>query len=151
MANIISLILKDSTPDLKEPIFYDKTEGLIFRMKLWLEVVDRIVKYFGFGWILPPLVDHYRKICNIIVFRKETMTNKVFWYLWTVYCNIFMNRVKVIQFWNAFLMSSIPPKNERKQVNQRFHSSKVEFLRSFFGGYIVLRDSFLLFWTLVVL
>ena len=27
-----------------------------------------------------------------------------------------------------------PPKNERKQLNLRYHSSKVEFLRSFFGG-----------------
>ena len=28
----------------------------------------------------------------------------------------------------------IPPKNERKQVNLRYQSSKVEFVRSFFGG-----------------
>ena len=27
-----------------------------------------------------------------------------------------------------------PPKNEQKQVNLRYHSSKVEFLRSFFWG-----------------
>ena len=27
-----------------------------------------------------------------------------------------------------------PPKNEQKQVDLRYHSSKVEFIRSFFGG-----------------
>ena len=27
-----------------------------------------------------------------------------------------------------------PPKNEQKQVNLRYHSSKVEFLRLCFGG-----------------
>ena len=33
-------------------------------------------------------------------------------------------------FWGR----QFPPKNERKQVNQRYHSRKVEFVRSFFGG-----------------
>ena len=31
------------------------------------------------------------------------------------------------------LVSSISPKNERKQVNLRYHSNKVEFFCSFFG------------------
>ena len=31
------------------------------------------------------------------------------------------------------MLSSILPKNERKQFNLRYHSSKVEFIRSFFG------------------
>ena len=31
------------------------------------------------------------------------------------------------------MVSSILPKNERKQLDLRYHSSKVEFLRSFFG------------------
>ena len=45
-----------------------------------------------------------------------------------------------------------PPKNERKQGNLRFHSSKVslskvEFVRSFFGGNVYLKKSFRLFMT----
>ena len=35
-----------------------------------------------------------------------------------------------------------PPKNERKQVDLRFHSSKVEFVFSFFGGNVGLKKSF---------
>ena len=34
----------------------------------------------------------------------------------------------------VFWCLRFPPKNERKQVNLRYHSSKVEFLRLFFGG-----------------
>ena len=34
----------------------------------------------------------------------------------------------------VFWCLRFPPKNERKQVDLRYHSSKVEFLRSFFGG-----------------
>ena len=32
-----------------------------------------------------------------------------------------------------------PPKNERKQVDLRYHSSKVEFVRSFFGRIVGLK------------
>ena len=39
------------------------------------------------------------------------------------------------------------PKKEQKQVNLRFHSSKVEFVRSFFGGNVYLKKSFRLFLT----
>ena len=35
-----------------------------------------------------------------------------------------------------------PPKNERKQFDLRFHSSKVKFVCSFFGGNISLKKSF---------
>ena len=34
----------------------------------------------------------------------------------------------------VFWCLRFPPKNKRKQVDLRYHSSKVEFLRSFFGG-----------------
>ena len=34
------------------------------------------------------------------------------------------------------------PKNERKQVNLWIHSSKVEFIRSFFGGNVGLKNTF---------
>ena len=34
----------------------------------------------------------------------------------------------------SFWCLQFPPKNERKQVNLRYHSSKVEFVCSFFGG-----------------
>ena len=33
----------------------------------------------------------------------------------------------------SFFVSSILPKNERKQFNLRYHNSKAEFFRSFFG------------------
>ena len=35
-----------------------------------------------------------------------------------------------------------PPKNERKQVNMRFHSRKVEFIHSYLGGNFGLKKSF---------
>ena len=34
----------------------------------------------------------------------------------------------------VFWCLGFPPKNEQKQVDLRYHSSKVEFARSFFGG-----------------
>ena len=37
-----------------------------------------------------------------------------------------------------------PPKNEQKQFDLRYHSSKVEFVRSFFGGNVILKKSFLI-------
>jgi hypothetical protein len=47
----------------------------------------------------------------------------------------------------SFLCLQFPPKNERKLVNLRFHNSKVEFVRLFFGGNIVLKKSFQFFLT----
>ena len=41
-------------------------------------------------------------------------------------------------------MSSISSKDERKQVDLRYHSSKVEFICSFFGTIIGLKKSLLL-------
>ena len=41
-----------------------------------------------------------------------------------------------------FWCLQFPPKNEQKQVNLRFHSSKVEFFRSFFVGNVGLKKSF---------
>ena len=41
-----------------------------------------------------------------------------------------------------FWCLQFPPKNERKQVNLRFHSSKVEFIRSFFGRNVGLKKPF---------
>ena len=38
-----------------------------------------------------------------------------------------------------------PPKNEQKQVDLRFYSSKVEFVHSFFGRNVGLKNSFRLF------
>ena len=43
-----------------------------------------------------------------------------------------------MSFWHL----QFPPKNERKQVDLRFHSSKVEFVCSFFGGNVGLKKSF---------
>ena len=40
------------------------------------------------------------------------------------------------------MVASISSKNERKLVNLRFHSSKVEFFRLFFWGYVGLKKSF---------
>ena len=39
-----------------------------------------------------------------------------------------------VDFGKSFWCLQFPPKNERKQVNLRYHTSKVEFDRSFFGG-----------------
>ena len=47
----------------------------------------------------------------------------------------------------CFWCLQFPPKNERKQVDLRFHSNKVEFVRSFFRGNIYLKKSFRLFPT----
>ena len=46
-----------------------------------------------------------------------------------------------------FWFLPFPPKNERKQIDLRFHSSKVKFGRSFFGGNVYLKKSFLI-WSL---
>ena len=50
----------------------------------------------------------------------------------------------------SFLCLQFPPKNERKQINLRFHSRKVEIVRSFFGGNIYLKKSFWLFLTFCI-
>ena len=42
--------------------------------------------------------------------------------------------LKVSYSRNVFLGRRCPPKYERKQVDLRYHSSKVEFVCSFFGG-----------------
>ena len=43
----------------------------------------------------------------------------------------------------SFWCLQFSPKTEQKQVNLRFHSSKVEFIRMFFGGNVVgLKKSF---------
>ena len=45
----------------------------------------------------------------------------------------------------SFRRLQFPPKNEGKQINLRYHSSKIEFVSSFFGGIkdtiICFRDS----------
>ena len=50
-----------------------------------------------------------------------------------------------------FWCLQFPPKNEQKQVNLRFHSSKIEFIRLFFGGNVYLKNSFRLFLTFTCL
>ena len=57
------------------------------------------------------------------------------------------HRLKVRLFQNVFLVSSISSKNERKQVDLRFHISKVEFVCSFFGENVYLKKLFRLFLT----
>ena len=47
----------------------------------------------------------------------------------------------------SFWCLQFPPKNQPKQVNLRFHSSKVEFVRLFFGGNVYLKKSFQIFLT----
>ena len=44
----------------------------------------------------------------------------------------------------------VSSKSEQKQVNLRFHSCKVEFVRTFFGGNIGLKKSFWLFLTFLI-
>ena len=45
---------------------------------------------------------------------------------------------RLISKW-FFWCLQFSPKNEQKQVNLRFHSSKVEFVPSFFGGKVCLK------------
>ena len=47
----------------------------------------------------------------------------------------------------SFCWLQFPPKNEQKQVDLRFQSSKVVFVCLFFGGNIYLKKSFRLFLT----
>ena len=47
----------------------------------------------------------------------------------------------------SFWCLQFPPKNERKQVDLKFHSSKVEFICLFFGWNVYLKKSFRLFLT----
>ena len=42
----------------------------------------------------------------------------------------------------SFWCLQFPPKNEQKQVNLRFHNSKLEFVHLFFGGNVGLKKSF---------
>ena len=56
------------------------------------------------------------------------------WFFPLYYQRVYICRqLKVSQFRNVFLVSSILPKNELKQFGLRYHSSKVEFFRLFFG------------------
>ena len=45
----------------------------------------------------------------------------------------------------SFWCLQFPPKNEQKQVDLRFHSSIVEFVRLFFGGNVGLKKLFRLY------
>ena len=47
-----------------------------------------------------------------------------------------------VNFEMSFWCLQFLPKNEQKQVDLRFHSSKVEFVCSFFGGNVCLKKSF---------
>ena len=47
----------------------------------------------------------------------------------------------------SFRCLQFPPTNEQKQVDLRFQCSKVEFISSFSGGNIYLKESFRLFLT----
>ena len=40
----------------------------------------------------------------------------------------------------SFWCLQFPPKNEQKQVDLRFHSSKVELIRLFFGGNVGIKQ-----------
>ena len=42
--------------------------------------------------------------------------------------------LRSVNFETVFWGGRFPPRNDQKQVNLRYHSSKVEFVRSFFGG-----------------
>ena len=48
----------------------------------------------------------------------------------------------------SFWCLHFPSKNERKQVDLRYHSSKVEFIRSFFGTIEYTKKSFEINWPL---
>ena len=55
--------------------------------------------------------------------------------------------LRSLNFEMSFWCLQFPPKNEQKQVDLRFHSSKVEFVRLFFGGNVDLKKSFRFFLT----
>ena len=48
----------------------------------------------------------------------------------------------------SFWCLQFPPKNERKHIDLRFHSIKIELVRSFFGGNVYLKKTFDFFWPL---
>ena len=49
---------------------------------------------------------------------------------------------RLVNFDIVLLCLQFPPKNEQKQVDLRYHSSKVEFVCSFFGRNVGLKNSF---------
>ena len=50
--------------------------------------------------------------------------------------------LRSLNFEMSFWCLQFPPKNEQKQVDLRIHSSKVEFVPSFFGGNVGLKKLF---------
>ena len=58
-------------------------------------------------------------------------------------------KMKIVNLEKSYWCLQFPPKNEGKQVNLRFHGSKVEFVCSFFGGNVSLKKSFGVFLTFI--
>ena len=81
---------------------------------------------------------------NILNIRRNVPTILVF----SMYNCTYL---KVSKFRNVFWCLQFLPKNERKHVDLRFHSSKVEFICSFFGRNIGLKKSFRLCLTFTYL
>ena len=55
---------------------------------------------------------------------------------------VFLKKERSVNFKMSFWCLQYPLKNEQKQVNLRFHSSKVKFVCSFFGGNFGLKNHF---------
>ena len=69
------------------------------------------------------------------------------WSLTSLHLNFFNSYKGHIISKCLFWCLQLPPKTNEKQVDLRFHSSRVEFVRSFFGGNVYLKKSFQLFLT----
>ena len=54
---------------------------------------------------------------------------------------VITSSLNISKFWKEFLVASILPKDEQKQVDLRYHSGKVKFVCSFFGRIISLKKS----------
>ena len=77
------------------------------------------------------------KMLSIEKMRQKKSNSKLNQSLYEVMLKLFYPKGQLISKCLQF-----PPKNERKQVDLRFHSSKVEFIRLFFGGNDYLKKSF---------
>ena len=75
-------------------------------------------------------------VSKIVTFSKEARSS----HLWSI--------LRSDNFEMSFWYLQFPPKNERKQVDLRFHSSKIEFVR-FLEETSTYKNHFDFFWPLV--
>ena len=94
---------------------------------------------------MKPQVDLF----SFVFWRKLKTPKRHFEIIWPLIKKSFWS-YRSLNFEMSFWCLQFHPKNEQKQVNLRFHSSKAEFVRSFCGGNVCLKKSFRLFWPLIV-